>query len=243
MRIALEHVSMLFGGVQALDDVSFGAASGEVTCLLGDNGAGKSTLIRVLSGVYRPTAGTYRIDDEAVEFTSPRAALERGIGTVHQDLALIPLMSVWRNFYLGAEPTRGRGLTRRIDVRHARESVTAIMAEFGIALRDPDQPIGRMSGGERQTVAIARALQRGARMLILDEPTAALGVKQAAKVLASMVTAKQRGVGIVLVTHNPQHAFSVGDRFVILQQGRVREITTRGQVTVEQLAGAMSGAD
>ena len=242
MRIALEQVSMHFGGVQALHDVSFSAASGEVTCLLGDNGAGKSTLIRVLSGVYRPTTGTYRIDDEVVELASPRAALERGIGTVHQDLGLIPLMSVWRNFYLGAEPARGRGLTRRIDIRHARASVTAIMAEFGITLRDPDQPIGRMSGGERQTVAIARALQRGARMLILDEPTAALGVKQAEKVLASIVTAKQRGVGIVFVTHNPQHAFAVGDRFVILQQGRVREVSTRGQVTVEQLAGAMSGA-
>jgi simple sugar transport system ATP-binding protein len=243
MRIALEQVSMLFGSVQALYDVSFSAASGEVTCLLGDNGAGKSTLIRVLSGVHRPTAGAYRIDDEVVELASPRAALERGIGTVHQDLALIPLMSVWRNFYLGAEPMRGRGLARRIDVRQARASVTVIMAEFGIALRDPDQPIGRMSGGERQTVAIARALQRGARMLILDEPTAALGVKQAEKVLASIVTAKQRGVGIVFVTHNPQHAFAVGDRFVILQQGRVREVTTRGQVTVEQLAGAMSGVD
>jgi simple sugar transport system ATP-binding protein len=243
MRIVLQGVSMHFGAVQALHDVSFQASSGQVTCLLGDNGAGKSTLIRVLSGVHRPTAGSYQIDNEVVHLDSPRAALERGIATVHQDLALIPLMSVWRNFYLGAEPTRGRGPWRRMDVKHARETVTRVMAEFGITLRDPDQPIGRMSGGERQSLAIARALQRGARMLILDEPTAALGVKQAERVLANIAQAKQRDVGIVLVTHNPQHAYAVGDRFVVLQQGRVRQVSTRGQVTVEQLAGAMSGAD
>jgi simple sugar transport system ATP-binding protein len=239
MQIELVDVTMRFGAVQALTDVSFTAAAAEVTCLLGDNGAGKSTLIRVLSGVQPPTTGSYRIDGGVVVLDSPRAALDRGIATVHQDLALIPLMSVWRNFFLGDEPTTG--LFRRIDVAHARATVISTLGNFGITLSDADQTIGRMSGGERQSVAIARALHRGARMLILDEPTAALGVKQARIVLSNIAMAKARGVGIIFVTHNPEHAFSIGDRFVILQQGRVRNVFTRGQVTVADLAGAMSG--
>jgi simple sugar transport system ATP-binding protein len=240
MRIELKDVSLRFGHVTALRDVSFRAGEGMVTCLLGDNGAGKSSLIRVLSGVHQPTSGTYLIDGEAVHLTTPRMALERGIATVHQDLGLIPLLSAWRNFVLGDEPTRGSGPFRNIDVRSARTLTTDTLAELGIALRDPDQPVGNMSGGERQSLAIARALHRGARMLILDEPTAALGVKQVEIVLANVARAKEKGVGIVLVTHNPQHAYRAGDRFVVLRQGSVIAERTRAETDPAELSALMS---
>ncbi|HEY0672545.1 MAG TPA: ATP-binding cassette domain-containing protein [Longimicrobiales bacterium] len=240
MRIELEHVSVQFGGVHALRDVTFSAQSGEVTCLLGDNGAGKSTLIRVLSGVHRPARGSYRIDGDAVHFSAPRDALERGIATVHQDLALIPLLSVWRNFCLGAEPRTGWGPLRHIDKATARATARATLAEFGIELRDADQAVARMSGGERQAIAIGRALHRGARALILDEPTAALGVKQVEIVLRNIGVARTRGAAVILVTHNPQHALAVGDRFVVLRQGMVLGVYGRDEVDAEALRTLMS---
>lgn len=241
MQLELKDVSLQFDRVAALRDVSFKAASGTVTCLLGDNGAGKSSLIRILSGVHRPSAGSYFIDGRMVELTTPRMALEQGIATVHQDLGLIPLLSVWRNFVLGAEPTRGVGPFRSIDVRYARDLTTNALADLGIVLRDPDQPVGNMSGGERQSLAIARAMQRGARMLILDEPTAALGVKQAEIVLANVVKAKEKGIGVILVTHNPLHAQRVGDRFVVLRQGTVTAECGRGEIDAAGLGELMAG--
>ena len=200
MQIELSDASMRFGEVVALEHASVSVSSGEVTCLLGDNGAGKSTVIRILSGVYQPTAGTYRIDGQQVHLASPRAALERGIATVHQDLGLIPLLSIWRNFFLGAETTRGRGLFRHIDVAACRAVTRESLQSMGIVVRDPDEPVAKLSGGERQSIAIARAIHRGARILILDEPTAALGVKQAEIVLRNVAQARDRGVGVLLVT-------------------------------------------
>jgi simple sugar transport system ATP-binding protein len=241
MQLVLDRVSLHFGQTAALQDVSLQVASGEVVCLLGDNGAGKSSLVRVLSGVHQPSAGAYRIDGVVTRFTSPRAALERGIATVHQDLGLIPLLSVWRNFVLGDEPARGRAIFKRIDRPHARAATSAALAELGIELRDADQPVGTLSGGERQSLAIARAIHRGARILILDEPTAALGVRQAALALNSVVQARQRGIGVVLVTHNPAHAFEAGDRFVVLRQGRVVADAERAAIDVARLADLMSG--
>ncbi len=172
-----------YGNIVALRDVSASVKAGSVTCVLGDNGAGKSTFIKILSGVHKHDDGDLLIDGEAVLLTSPRDALDRGIATVYQDLALVPLMSVWRNFFLGAEPTKGFGPFRRFDVDLARETTRRELAAMGIDIRDPDQPIGQLSGGERQSVAIARAVYFGARVLILDEPTSALGVKQAGVVL------------------------------------------------------------
>jgi simple sugar transport system ATP-binding protein len=241
MRVELSNVTLQFGSVQALCEVSIAVTSGEVVCLLGDNGAGKSSLIRILSAVHSPTSGRYLIDGDAVHFTSPREALQRGIATVHQDLALVALMPVWRNFVLGAEPTRGRGLGRRIDARAARNTTTAMLGEIGIDLRDADVPLSRLSGGERQSVAIARALHRGARILILDEPTAALGVKQAQIVLKNVAAARARGAGILLVTHNPQHAYATGDRFVVLQHGRVVASRLREETDPHKLSELMAG--
>jgi simple sugar transport system ATP-binding protein len=239
--LRVEHVSKHFGNIVALEDVTMQVEAARVTCLLGDNGAGKSTLIRVLAGVHRPKAGRYLVDDQPVSFGSPRDALERGIATVHQDLALIPLMSIWRNFFLGAEPTRGFGAFRRIDVDHCRRVVRESLRSMGLGIHDPDLPVGTLSGGERQSIAIARAIHFGARVLILDEPTAALGVKQAGLVLRYLARARERGIGIVLVTHNPQHAYTVGDRFVVLKRGRVDGDFARAEITVDDLAGRMAG--
>ncbi|MGQ0561717.1 MAG: ATP-binding cassette domain-containing protein [Gemmatimonadota bacterium] len=239
--LELRQVAKFFGHVTGVDEVSLRVAGAKVLCLLGDNGAGKSTIIRILSGVHEPSRGELLIDGAPARLRSPRAALARGIATVHQDLALIPLLPIWRNFFLGREPTRGAGPLRRIDVAACREIARSALAQMGVVVRDVEQPVGTLSGGERQSIAIARALHFGARVLILDEPTAALGVKQAAAVLGYIERARERGAGVVFVTHNPQHAYAVGDHFVILRQGRVVAQHERAEVTAELLAHAMTG--
>jgi simple sugar transport system ATP-binding protein len=241
--LEVNKISKYFGKVIALKDVSMFVRAGEVTCLLGDNGAGKSTLIKMLSGVYRPDGGEYLFDGERHVFASPRHALDLGIATVYQDLAMIPLMSIWRNFFLGSEPTKGWGPIRRYDVEFARRTTRDELGKMGIELRDPDQPVGTLSGGERQSVAIARAVYFGARVLILDEPTAALGVKQAGVVLRYIVQAKQRGIGVIFITHNPHHAYPVGDHFVILRRGQVYGDYTKAELPAEQLVQMMAGGE
>jgi simple sugar transport system ATP-binding protein len=239
--LRVERVSKRFGNVVALEDVSMDVAPGRVTCLLGDNGAGKSTLIRILSGVHRPSSGRYLVEGEEVAFESPREALEHGIATVHQDLALIPLMSIWRNFFLGSEPASGIGPLKRIDVDRCRDVARESLGAMGINVRDADQPVGTLSGGERQCVAIARAIHFGARVLILDEPTAALGVKQAGVVPRFISSARGRGIAVIFITHNPHHAFAVGDRFVVLRHGRLEGDFARGEVALEELVRLMAG--
>jgi simple sugar transport system ATP-binding protein len=241
--LEVNDVSKYFGSVIALNDVSMFARAGEVTCLLGDNGAGKSTLIKTLSGVYKPDKGEYRFEGEPMDFSSPRDALERGIATVYQDLAMIPLLSIWRNFFLGSEPTRGWGPAHRFDVGFARDTTRTELAKMGIDIRDADQPVGTLSGGERQSVAIARAVYFGAKVLILDEPTAALGVKQAGVVLRYIVQAKQRGIAVIFISHNPHHAYPVGDRFVILRRGQVYGDFPKDQLALEGLVQMMAGGE
>ena len=241
--LRVERVSRRFGNVVALRDVSMSVPAGRVTCLLGDNGAGKSTLIQILSGVHRPSSGRYLVDGEPADFSSPRDALARGIATVYQDLAMIPLLSIWRNFFLGAEPCVGAGPFRRIDRAHCERVVREELAQLGVQLRDSAQPVGTLSGGERQAVAIARAIHFGARVLILDEPTAALGVKQAGVVLRYIARARERGVGVVFITHNPHHAYPVGDRFVILRRGEVQGDFARAEIRLEELASMMAGGE
>jgi simple sugar transport system ATP-binding protein len=218
-------------------------AQGEVTCLLGDNGAGKSTLIKILSGVYQPTDGDYFFEGENVRFESPREALSQGIATVYQDLALIPLMPIWRNFFLGSEPEKGWGPFRRYDTEFAKRTVQEELGKMGIQIRDPDQPVGTMSGGERQSVAIARAIYFGAKVLILDEPTAALGVKQAGVVLKYVAQAKARDLAVIFITHNPHHAYTVGDRFIILKRGKMVGSWPKAEITREEIVQKMSGAE
>jgi simple sugar transport system ATP-binding protein len=241
--LEVRNVTKMFGSVIALSNVSTRVYRGEVTCLLGDNGAGKSTLIKILSGVHLPTEGEYVFEGRKVSFNSPREALTQGIATVYQDLSLIPLMPVWRNFFLGSEPEKGWGPLRRYDSRFAKRTVRDELRKMGIDIRDPDQPVGTMSGGERQSIAISRAIYFGAKVLILDEPTAALGVKQAGIVLHYIVQAKRRGLGVIFITHNPNHAFPVGDHFVILRRGQVFGDYRRDELSQEELMNLMAGGE
>jgi simple sugar transport system ATP-binding protein len=241
--IEVRNISKYFGNVIALNDVSMSVNAGEVMCLLGDNGAGKSTLIKVLSGVHKPSEGEYLVEGEVVDFDSPRDALNRGIATVYQDLAMIPLMSISRNFFLGSEPTTGWGPFRRFNIKFANQVTREEMARMGIDIRDTSQPVGTLSGGERQSVAIARAVYFGAKVLILDEPTAALGVKQAGTVLRYIAQARAKGIGVIFITHNPHHAYAVGDRFTILKRGRTVGTFTKEELSREEMVRMMSGAD
>ena len=243
MTVALElkNVTKQFGSVIAMTDVSMEVTAGTVTCVLGDNGAGKSTLIKILSGVHKATAGEFLMDGQPVDFGSPREAIGKGIATVYQDLATIPMMSVWRNFFLGNEITVGWGPFRMLNIKKMKAISKQQLFEMGIDLRDTDQPIGTLSGGERQAVAIARAVYFGAKVLILDEPTSALGVRQSGIVLKYVLSAKERGVAVVFITHNPHHAFLVGDRFYLLNRGKMINEFQRKTVKLDELTMAMAG--
>jgi simple sugar transport system ATP-binding protein len=243
MTVALElkGVTKQFGSVIAMTDVSMEVTAGTVTCVLGDNGAGKSTLIKILSGVHKATSGEFLMDGQPVDFGSPREAIGKGIATVYQDLATIPMMSVWRNFFLGNEITVGWGPFRMLNIKKMKALSKQQLFEMGIDLRDTDQPIGTLSGGERQAVAIARAVYFGAKVLILDEPTSALGVRQSGIVLKYVLAAKERGVAVVFITHNPHHAFLVGDRFYLLNRGKMINEFQRKTVKLDELTMAMAG--
>jgi simple sugar transport system ATP-binding protein len=235
------HVSKYFGSVIALEDITFRVGAGEVACVLGDNGAGKSTLIKMLSGVHIPDEGELLIEGQPTVFNGPRDARAMGIATVFQDLATVPLMSVWRNFFLGNEPTRGRGPLQRLDIRQAQKIMREEMAKMGIDVRDPNQTVGTLSGGERQALAISRAVYFGAKVLILDEPTSALGVRQSGIVLKYIVQARATGRGVIFITHNPHHAYPVGDRFVLLKRGRMLGSYAKQETSLEQLTSLMAG--
>jgi simple sugar transport system ATP-binding protein len=239
--VELDNVSKYYGNIRALEGVSLEVHAGEISCVLGDNGAGKSTLIKIIAGLHRHDAGTFLIEGEPASLANPREALDRGIATVYQDLAVVPLMPVWRNFFLGSEPTKGAGPFRRLDVEKMRETTRTELLRMGIDLRDVDQPIGTLSGGERQCVAIARAVYFGAKVLVLDEPTAALGVKQSGVVLKYVAAARDAGLGVVLITHNPHHAYLVGDRFVLLKRGLMSASHTKDSVTLDELTRQMAG--
>lgn len=239
--LELRNVEKHFGRVIALAGVSISIHAGEVHCLLGDNGAGKSTMIKTMSGVHPPTRGDILVHGEAVQFSSARDAIHNGIATVFQDLAMIPLMSVTRNFFLGREPYRSFGPVRMFDFKKANKIVVEEMQRMGIRLREPSQAVGTLSGGERQSLAIARAVYFGAKVLILDEPTSALGVRQTANVLATIDRARKAGIGVVFITHNARHALAIGDRFTVLNRGRTLETAKRGCVTQEDLQNLMAG--
>src|SRR6185312_3319758 len=233
--VRLTEASKHYGNIIALHGVSLEVSGGEVTCVLGDNGAGKSTLIKIIAGLHQPSEGTYEVEGQPVHFTSPREALNHGIATVYQDLAVVPLMPVWRNFFLGNEVKKGP----RLDIPFMRKTTKQELLDMGIDLRDVDQPIGTLSGGERQCVAISRAVHFGAKVLILDEPTAALGVKQSGVVLKYIIAARERGLGVIFITHNPHHAYPVGDRFLLLKRGRNIGYYGKDEISREELTALM----
>jgi simple sugar transport system ATP-binding protein len=240
--LELRNVSKRFGSVIALNDINLALKRGEVHCLLGDNGAGKSTLIKTLAGVHQPSGGDYLVDGAPVRFASPREALDKGVATVYQDLALVPLLSVARNFFMGREPTKKLfGVIPVMDMEQACVTSRERLADMGIMVRDANQPVGSMSGGERQCLAIARAIHFGARVLILDEPTAALGVKQSFNVLKLIHKARERGISVIFITHNVNHAYPIGDTFTLLNRGRSLGSYAKSEVSKDEVLDMMAG--
>jgi len=240
--LALRGVNKSFGPIDVLHDITLEIKAGEVLCLLGDNGAGKSTLIKIMSGVHQVSSGSIEMDGQAVSFPSPRAASDRGIATVHQFGGTFPLMSIGRSFFIGVEPTKGWGPFKVYDRKRANAIAVKAVQDFGITrVDDGDRLIGGLSGGERQSLAIARAVHFGARVLILDEPTAALGVKQATHVLRIVNEAKRRGLAVVFITHQVMHAMAVGDHFAVLIRGAVAADFRKGEKTREEITDLMAG--
>lgn len=239
--IEVRDLRKQFGHVIALAGVSLKVHAGEVMCLLGDNGAGKSTLIKTLSGVHRPSGGEFLVGGQPMTFSSPREALDAGIATVYQDLAMIPLMSITRNFFMGREPTQGVWPFSRMNLQECDRVVHAEMRRIGIDVRDPTQAVGTLSGGERQCVAIARAVYFGAKALILDEPTSALGVAQTSMVLKYINVVRSNGLGVIFITHNVRHAYAVGDRFTVLNRGRTVADGAKAAISMDELQTLMAG--
>ncbi|MFK0689859.1 ATP-binding cassette domain-containing protein [Mesorhizobium sp. IMUNJ 23033] len=239
--IEVKDIVKHFGSVIALNGVSMSVNANEVLCLLGDNGAGKSTLINTLAGVHKPTSGQFLVEGQPRLFSGPRDALDAGIATVYQDLAMIPLMSVTRNFFMGREPVVGFGPFKRMDMEHADNITRDEMHRIGIDVRDPQQAVGTLSGGERQCIAIARAVYFGAKVLILDEPTSALGVAQTSMVLKYIGQVRNKGLGVIFITHNVRHAYAVGDRFTVLNRGKTLGTYRKDQIGIDELQNLMAG--
>lgn len=239
--IQMKNIEKHFGSVIALAGVSVDVLPGECHCLLGDNGAGKSTFIKTMSGVHKPSKGEILFEGKPLNFERPRDAIMAGIATVYQDLAMIPLMSVSRNFFMGNEPVKKFAGIPFFDHDYANDVTMREMKAMGINLRGPDQAVGTLSGGERQTVAIARAVHFGAKILILDEPTSALGVRQTSNVLATIDRVRGQGIAVVFITHNVRHALAVGDRFTVLNRGKTLGTAVRGEITPEELQDLMAG--
>jgi simple sugar transport system ATP-binding protein len=241
--VEMTDVGKTYGAIRALRGINLTVNAGEVTCVLGDNGAGKSTLIKIISGLHPHNEGTVKVDGQEVNFTSPRDSLGHGIATVYQDLAVVSLMEVWRNFFLGSEMAAGKMPFAPLKINDMKEIADTELRKMGIVVKDINQPIGNLSGGQRQCVAIARAVYFGARVLILDEPTAALGVKQSGVVLKYTAAARDAGLGVVFITHNPHHAYLVGNHFVILKLGQAVLDKNRSEVTLDELTRQMAGGD
>ncbi len=230
------NVSKAFGATTALVDVSLKVYAGRILALLGDNGAGKSTLIKILSGVFPPDRGELRFRGEPVTFTNPAEARERGIATVFQDLAVCELLSVTRNVVLGREPQKGVGPVKLLDLKRADEMARSALHRLGVRWeRGLDERGVNLSGGERQSLAIARAMFFGSSLLVLDEPTSALAVRQAGRVLDHIAQARDQGQAIILITHNFRHALSVADDLTVLAQGRVAAHFRRDEIELDEL--------
>ncbi len=241
--LKIKNIKKHFGNVIALHDISMDLHAGEVMCLLGDNGAGKSTLIKTLAGVHKKTSGVYEIDNKSVKNVSPQKLLDKGIATVYQDLSTIPLMSISRNFFLGREKEIEKRVAfiKVLDFKKADKIAYDCMHEIGINIRQASQPVGTLSGGERQCLAIAKAVHFGAKVLILDEPTSALGVAQSSMVLKYILQAKNKGLGVIFITHNVYHAFAVGNRFTVLNRGKTVGTFKKEDTSIQDLQEKMAG--
>lgn len=235
--LSLRAVTKNFGNLVAISDISLDIFPGEVVALVGDNGAGKSTLMKVMNGFYTPDAGTLLFKGAQVRFVSPAAARAVGIETVYQDLALVPGLSLWRNFFLGRELRDHIGPLPRLASGRMRHITGEVLEEIGFTrLRSPDETVEILSGGERQGLAIARANYFGGQLLLLDEPTSALSVHEVQKVAEAILRARHNGSGIVIIDHNIAHVHGIADRIIVLETGRVIETLRRSDITPHELS-------
>lgn len=243
--LEVENLSKAFRAVQALDGVSLSMRYGRVTALLGDNGAGKSTLVKCIAGIHQPDSGTISIDGVARRISSPDAARSLGIETVHQNLTLIDTLNVVENLFLNREPTRAGRLGAwlgLLDKRRMRSECRAALSHLEIDIPSLRRPVGLLSGGQRQAIAIGRAVAWGQRIVLLDEPAAALGVEQARRVLDLIRTLRDSGVAVLLITHNMDRVIEVCDDAVVLRRGRKTAEMHVGDVTKDDLVGFITGA-
>ncbi len=238
--VEMKGIVKNFGKVQALRGVDFRVGRNEVMGLLGDNGAGKSTLIKILVGLYQPDEGEIYMEGKRVSFASPKDARRAGIETVYQDLALAELMSISRNFFLGRELTVKRGPFELLNKREMSSIARDVLTDIGVKVRNVDETVAFLSGGERQAIAIGRAIYFGAKLLILDEPTAALSVKETRRVLELIVEAKNRGLSVVFITHNIYHVYEVADKFTLLEHGRKVGDFKKEEVTPQDMIDIIS---
>ena len=232
--LTLNNIYKSFGNISALNNVSMSTESGKIHCILGDNGAGKSSLVNILSGVFQPNKGEYHLNDRLIKLKNPRQAISLGISTVYQNLAIIPIMNIYRNFFLGNEPIKNKFL-KTIDKKCALDITIQELKKFDISINDPERPAGELSGGERQILAIARALYFGASTLILDEPTSALGVKESNKVVEQIMMLKKNNINVILVSHNIDQAFHLGDKFFILKNSNMVGVFEKDETSVNKL--------
>ena len=243
--LEVDGVSKSFGSIAALEGVSLQLAAGRVTALVGDNGAGKSTLVKIMSGVFAPDTGAVRVDGRPVNLRDPRSARQHGVHTVFQDLGLVGSLSIVENMFLCTEiRLRAFGMrTPFLDRETMRDAARSALDNLGITtVRDIDAPVESLSGGQRQSVAIARAVREQARVVILDEPTAALGVAQAAQVLRLIERLRASGTAVLVVSHNLREVFAISDVVIVLRLGRVAQVFETSQTSEEEVVGAIVGA-
>lgn len=239
--IELRKVAKRFGGVQAVVDVTLRVGRGEVVALVGNNGAGKSTVMKMLCGVHRPDEGEMLFNGERVHFHGPRDARALAIETVPQELALAEHLSVVANIFLGREITRGVGVLRVLDKRKMRQRAKQLIAGFGIHVPDLGARVYHLSGGQQQGVAVARALAWGSQVVVLDEPTAALGIHETAQVEQTVRSIRERGVAVVLVSHDLDQVFRVSDRIYVMRRGHLVGERTTATTSEEELVSLITG--
>lgn len=243
-RLELRGVAKSFGAVRALDGVDLEVYSGEVIGLVGDNGAGKSTLVKVMSGNLNPYEGEVRFEGETAELRSPKAAGDLGIATVYQDLALCDNLDVVANLFLGRATTRWRGLSRTLDEESMERGTLDVLERLGVrTVRNVRATVASLSGGQRQSIAVARAVMWNSKIVLLDEPTAALGVEQTRQVLELVKRLRAQGLAVVLISHNLADVFEVADRVVVLRLGRVAANFRTTGTTAEEVVAAITGAE
>ncbi len=243
--LVADHVKRYFGAVVALADASIRIGEGEVLGIVGDNGAGKSTLLKVLSGVVVPDSGRVVLDGVELTLKGPHDALNAGIETVYQDLALVDTMTAYQNVYLGRETLARSPLLRALNLvsdRSMRQRTREVLEDLGVRIPSVNASVKQMSGGQRQCLAIARAVLWGRRIVILDEPTAALGVRESQQVLQMVSRLREHGVSVILVTHNMDHLVQVADRVTVMRLGRTIATRTVGQSSTQEIVGLITGA-